>query len=141
MKEILATMLSIKAAFIIAILAIINPVMASPYYISLIDVIVSPEKYVGKCVMFIGYNSHRVVYLTESSAKYGDIANSVSYSDKREGYYDFCEDAFVRITGNVQRDSAGGIFLKDVTSVYSLDERRECEASLKHQYRNPDAKK
>lgn len=109
--------------------------MASPFYISLVNLITFPERYVGKDVVLVGFNKDRIIYLTESAAKYSDIANSISFSDKREGFYDYCEEAFVRITGRVERDPAGGLFLQDVKEMRALDARKDCEASLKHEYK------
>lgn len=125
-KSVLAAWFILSAGF----------VLASPFYISIIELIVTPQKYMGEKVMVIGFNGHnRMVFLTESAAKYRDSANGISFSDHREGFYDFCEDAFVRVTGTVARDPAGGLFLQDVTSVFSLDENRECKASLKFDYK------
>lgn len=104
---------------------------ASPFYVSMVELIIAPERYLGKDVILIGFNSRRTIFLTESAAKYRDVANSIRFSDKREGFYDHCEEAFVRIFGRVERDTAGGIFLQDVSTIYSMDEHRDCEASLK----------
>ncbi len=102
------------------------------FYISMVNIIAFPERYIGKDVILTGFNSQRVLYLTEEAARYRDIANGILYEDKREGTYDHCENKHVHIEGKIVTDFSGGIVLQDVSSVYSLDDHAQCEISPKH---------
>ncbi len=129
--------MSLSSTFLIVLLALLcSKANSNPIYISMITLITFPERYVGKEVILIGFNSRRTLFLTEEAAKYGDISNAIFFSDKREGFYDYCEEAHVRIVGRVLEQAPGGIFLQDVSSIYSLDGFIQCEASLKNEY-NP----
>lgn len=108
--------------------------ISEPIYISMVNLIAFPERYVGVEVMVTGFNSQRVLYLTEEAARYRDTANGIYFEDKRQGLYDHCEDKHVHIEGKIVTDFSGGIVLQDVSSVYSLDDHAQCEISPKHEY-------
>ncbi len=118
-------------SFVIVLLALLcSNANSTPIYISMLQLIAFPGKYVGKEVILIGFSSDRAIFLTEEAAKTRDMANGIYYEDKREGFYDHCEEEHVRIVGKILPGSAGGIFLQDVSSIYSFDEGVYCEASL-----------
>lgn len=97
--------------------------------VSMVELIVKPEKYVGKRIELFGYKKDigiRTLYLTKEHADLRDGANSLAFRDARDGFYDFCEQGYIRLRGVFSRRNSGGYTVM-VDDVYSVRESKVCE--------------
>lgn len=99
--------------------------------VSIVNMIASPEKYVGHNVRVYGYygeGSGTKLYLTREYADAGITESAITFasdSESMEKIYK-CRNNYVFVEGEVTRLSDGAIIIARVTEVYTTYDQIQC---------------
>lgn len=99
---------------------------STPYYISMFQLMACPDTCAGHRFEFYGYLENRVVYLTESAARFKDMANGIAIVDDRVGLHKSCENSYVRIVGKAALGEDGEFVLMNIEFAKTANLRESC---------------
>ena len=114
------------------VLLLPNIVSASVYPVSLVQLLVTPEKYDGKDITVIGYLKHTItlqLYLTRDHANMLDKRSSITILDNTSDgslLQSSCAPSYVQIRGTFKRIKYSMYVIYDVKEVLQMDNLKIC---------------
>lgn len=100
----------------------------SKYMASIYEVIVLPEKYLGKIISVKGYLSGTPPHLFSSKegSRINDVSSGIALEELALGEFNECMIGYVSVVGRLEK-SREFYQLTDIEQVYSLDRMKHCE--------------
>ncbi len=115
-----------------------DPCVDDPiYYVSLVQLITEPSRFVGHRVSATGFlrDDGSAIFLTEDHANFDDVASSVfvsiSYGPKDISETGIaktgCESNFVRVSGRFEENTPGEFMITQIQRILEFDPNAELE--------------